>query len=181
MDKSNLNEPSEVNLTGCTRPEEIAQRERWETNEWAVAMAARIRNLSHPLDAQRERLAALVATGAVADSATAETLGQHVLMLEALFQRFTSEALRASEGGGARSVERVDAFLRSALKAQRASVACLSALKALRDQPSPTRAKPSARPRPVPATQAPTTPKVAAWGSSDAGDTDAVNGFVGDA
>lgn len=141
MEKSNLNEPTEVNLTGCTSPGEIAQRERWGNNEWAVAMADRIRDISRPLDAQRERLAALVVTGARADQASAEVLGQHFVMLEALFQRFTSEAVRAGEGGGARSVERVDVFMRGALKAQRAAVSCLSALKSLRDSPTPTRSQ----------------------------------------
>ena len=59
-------------------------------------------------------------------------------MLDALFQRLASEAMRTVEKGGNCSEERTEGLLRAALKAQREAVACLSAMKALRDSPTPT-------------------------------------------
>lgn len=136
---ANLNEPAEADLSNCGSPGEIAQKEAWEPDAWAVAVAHRIRDLSRPLDAQRERLAALVACGGRADRATSESIGQHFTVLEALFQRFTIEALRVVEKGGHKAPEHSEAFMRSALKAQRAALACLSALKSLRSDDVPTK------------------------------------------
>lgn len=89
-----------------------------------------------PLSDQRERLQALAQAGAGGDLASAETLAQHHQILEALFTRFSCEAAKWLETGGARGAENAERFMNAAIKAQAAAARCLSALKVLRESPT---------------------------------------------
>lgn len=133
-----LNEIAKADLTGCATVAEIAERENWkgDANGYAIRLSEYLRTSEVPIDAQRERLAALCSVGALADRATADTLGQHLIVLEALFQKFAREAhdLSNSVGGRGRDSVHVERYLNAGLKAQRAALACLSALAVLRDR-----------------------------------------------
>lgn len=127
-----LLEPAATNLQGVVSVDDMAQREGMDPETYALALAEAIRSTSIPLDVQRERLAALVSVGALADVATARQIAQHLEVCEALFHRFSHSAVEAIDRGGPKAAETSEAFLRGALRAQRASMACLSALATLR-------------------------------------------------
>lgn len=132
--KSALNKPAAADLAGSTSPADMAQRECWDPALYTVALSEHIRTTSVPLDAQRERLAALAGCGAGADKATADTLAQHLAILEALHHRFSQEAVTTMKSKRAEDAER---YLLASLRAQRAALAVLSALKTLRESPTP--------------------------------------------
>ena len=159
--ESDLKKPAQRGLVGAESPDEMARREGWTPERYALGLAEAIRSSLVPLDAQRERLAALaaMAPGLGADQHSADALAQHFAVLEALWQRFALAAHGAlketqSGAGGKGRVDAADRYLSAALRAQRAAMQCLSALKVLRDtQAAPTTATATA----VPAPAAPTT------------------------
>lgn len=65
-------------------------------DEYVIALADHLRVNKLPMSNQRERLQALAGVGAGADLASAETLAQHQLILEALFQRFSAESVKSA-------------------------------------------------------------------------------------
>lgn len=136
--EQDLTRPAAVNLAGSASPADMAQREGWDPTRYAVVLAENVRRTDVPLDAQRERLAALAGCGALADQAAAEALAQHYAVLEALHQRFTLEAFKALDSGGVRAADVADRYMAAALKAQNAAMRVLSALKVLRDAPQPS-------------------------------------------
>jgi hypothetical protein len=115
----------------------MAQREGWDPTLYTVVLSEHIRATTVPLDAQRERLAALAGCGAGADKATADVLAQHFSILEALHHRFSQEAVTAMKSSRGRGPEDAERYLAASLRAQRAALAVLSALKTLRESPSP--------------------------------------------
>ena len=129
---------------------DIAALEGWPAEDYAISLSNAIRFRGVKLSDQRERLAALAQVGAGADMAAADTLAQHIVLLEALFTRFAGDSFMWAEkalvggGGGAgagagaaKSAEVAERYLAVAIKAQVAAVRALSALKILRDAPSP--------------------------------------------
>ena len=144
--ESNLNKPAQQALLGAESPGELARREGWSPERYALGLSEAIRDSCVPLDAQRERLAALAAMAPdlKADQQSADALAQHFAVLEALWQRFAFAAhgaLKEAQGGTTRRGQEgaADRYLSAALKAQRAAMQCLSALKVLRDaQAAPT-------------------------------------------
>ena len=127
-----LLQPAATNLQGVVSVDDMAEREGMDPETYALALSETIRSTLIPLDVQRERLSALVSVGHRADTATARQIAQHLEVVEALFHRFSHSAVEAIERGGPRAAETSEAFLRGALRAQRASMACLSALATLR-------------------------------------------------
>ena len=105
----------------------------------AIELADRIQDLSMPLDHQRERLQELVCLAPQADAASAQELGQHYLILNALFERFSLEAVRAVSRSATKGHDPATSYLIAATRAHRACLACLSALKVLREAPTPPR------------------------------------------
>ena len=163
---SDRNKPAQRALVGAESPEELARREGWTPQRYALGLSEAIRSSLVPLDAQRERLAALaaMAPGLGADQHSADALAQHFAVLEALWQRFAfaaHNALKDAETGKARrgQEDAADRYLSAALRAQRAAMQCLSALKVLRDaQAAPT----TTTEDPAPAAPAPTTAAIEA-------------------
>ncbi len=143
-----LGVPATVDLTGSDTIADMAAREAWSPDLYAVVLAENIRETTVPLDTQRERLAALAQVGAVlrGDAPAAEELARHALILGALFERFALvSAGLSTEGGGARQSVASERYLNAALKAQRACMATLSTLKVLRDSAAaPTTPAPGA-------------------------------------
>ena len=129
---SDFMQPAAVDLVASESIDDMAQREGMDPETYAIALSETIRSTLIPLDVQRERLAALVSVGHRADTATARQIALHLEVTEALFHRFSHSAVEAIERGGPRAAETSEAFLRGALRAQRASMACLSALATLR-------------------------------------------------
>lgn len=162
MTASNLSEPATADLQGVGSVGEMARRESWSPDKYAVALAENIRRTDVPLDCQRERLAALAQVGAglglSADQAAADALAQHYVVLEALHQRFARQAFEALNQNGTRAAEVADKYLSASLKAQRAAMVCLSSLKVLRDAQrvagAPTAADASAPTMPTPGARA---------------------------
>ena len=129
---SDYMQPAAVDLVASESIDDMAQREGMDPETYALALSETIRSTLIPLDVQRERLAALVSVGHRADTATARQIAQHLEVTDALFHRFSHSAVEAIERGGPKAAETSEAFLRGALRAQRASMACLSALATLR-------------------------------------------------
>ena len=136
-----LLQPAASNFEGVVSVDDMAEREGMDPETYALALSETIRSTLIPLDVQRERLAALVSIGHRADTATARQIAQHLEVTDALFHRFSHSAVEAIERGGPNSASSAEAFLRGALRAQRASLACLSALTRLRlATPAPAQA-----------------------------------------
>ena len=117
---------------------EIAEREGFTPEVYALALSESIRNSAVPLDVQRERLASLAQAGGGADKATADELARHFSILSALFERFARASSEAIARGDPKAADTAETFMRAAERAQKASVACLSALRVLRESPTPT-------------------------------------------
>lgn len=135
--KISISGPAQVSLVGAETIAVMAELEGWSGDEYALALSAAIRHNSVSLDNQRERLVCLAAMGETADSTAGGALAQHFQVLEALFMRFSLEALEALQRGGHKSSEISERYASAAMRAQGASLRVLSALKALRDAPSP--------------------------------------------
>lgn len=127
--------PTHVSLVGSQSVADMAASEKWTPDSYAVALASNVRNCGVDLQAQTERLQALAGMGGAlslqADQ-TAAALAQHYAILEALFQRFTHESLRALNNGGPKAPEIANGYLGASIKAQRACLAVLSALRVIR-------------------------------------------------
>lgn len=139
MSDIDLEKPATVDLTGSGSVSEMAQREGWDPDLYALALSENIRNSGMSLDLSRERLASLaqVAAGLAGDQASADELARHFSILEALYHRFARAAVEAMGSDRQRASEIADRYLSAALKAQRGAMACLSALKVLRDGHQP--------------------------------------------
>ncbi len=124
----------------------MAEAEGWTHQDYALAVAAAIANTDIALDVSRERLLSLAAIGSnlKAAQASADTLAQHVLVLDALFSRFAFESHAAlSRNANSKTPETAERYLNAAIRASRASIATMSALKILRDD-TPTTTEPEA-------------------------------------
>jgi len=133
-----LDQITAADLSGCTSVSDLAAREEWTPDLYALVLSENLCRTDVPLDRQRERLAALAQMGAglAGGQASADALAQNHVILEALFHRFAREAHEALRSDRPRASEIADRYLTAALKAQRASMATLSALKVLRDSSS---------------------------------------------
>lgn len=133
--KQPLDQISTADLTGSASIADMAAREEWAPDFYAVVLAENIRSTNVSLDRQRERLGALARLGAglAGAQASADELAQHYAVLEALFHRFAVESHGALQAGGPRASEIAERYLSASLKAQRAGLATLSALKVLRE------------------------------------------------
>lgn len=146
---TNIQEAAAADLSGCSSIAEMSRREEeFDPDRYAIALAHNIRNDGVSLDVQRERLAALaqVGGGLAASRASAEELGRHLLILNALFTRLALMAANAAGHPGKHSAEAADRLTSSAIKAQRAAVSVLGAMKALRDGAQEVQALPTTHP-----------------------------------
>lgn len=135
-----LNQTPTADLGACTSIAEMSEAEGWTPQDYTIALAATLANIEMPLDISRERLAALggIGSGLAAVQASADTLAQHVLVLDALFSRFALEAHAAlTRNTNSRAPETAERYLNAAIKASRAALATMSALKILRDDANP--------------------------------------------
>jgi hypothetical protein len=156
MMEANLKKPADAVLLGAHSVEELARLEGWSPQRYALGLSEAIRDSCVPLDAQRERLAALaaMAPGLGADQHSADALAQHFAVLEALWQRFAFAAhgaLKEAQSGNEKKGQQgaADRYLSAALRAQRAAMQCLSALKVLRDAQAPTTSPTTSAPAPA--------------------------------
>lgn len=127
--------PAQADLAGARDITEIAQREGFSSStDWAARFAQALCN-GESLDVMRERFTALVSVaGRISpDSATAEELGRHLLILDTLFKKLIIQSVEVASSGQRGSSEAAERLLNGAFKAQRAAMACLSSLKVLRD------------------------------------------------
>lgn len=132
--QSNLTEHATVDLTATTTVEEIAKREGWTPDDFALNLAHCIRADNIPLDAQRQRLAALANLAPeIGSKASADELARHYVVLNALFDRLAWAAAKTAESGKVQHATAVERLATGAVKTQRAALGVLSALKALRD------------------------------------------------
>lgn len=130
-----FNAPAAADLHGVRDMTDIAQREGFTSStDWAARFAQALCD-GESLDVMRERFTALVsAAGRISpDSAAAEEIGRHYLILEALFKKLVIQSIEVADSGRKGGSEAAERLLIGSLKAQRAAMACLSALKALRD------------------------------------------------
>lgn len=132
--KADLKSHATADLTATATAEEIAKAEGWAPDFYAMGLAHAIRDDGVPLDAQRQRLAALanLAPGIGAQASSAE-LSRHYLVLNALFDRLAWSAAKTAESGKAQHATAAERLATGAVKCQRAAVAVLSALQVLRD------------------------------------------------
>jgi hypothetical protein len=134
-----MGKPATADLTGCGTVADMAAREGWTPDTYALTLSESIRDSRVPLDVSRERLQALAQVGAglAGDQAAADELARHYSVLEAIWHRFARTAHEISAGDPARGSVHSERYLNAALKAQRAAMSCLSALKVLRDGNQP--------------------------------------------
>ena len=135
MTDSKFNAPATADLQGARSISELAERESYTSAADYSAQFAQALCNSGPLDLMRERFTALTSAAGhlEPDKAAASEVGQHYLILEALFRKLVIQSAAAVGAGGRGSSEAGERLLNGAFKAQRAAMACLSALKVLRD------------------------------------------------
>lgn len=136
-----LDQTPTADLGACTSIAEMSEAEGWTPQDYTIALSATLANVEMPLDISRERLAALgsIGAGLAAVQASADTLAQHVLILDALMSRFALEAHAAlTRNTNARAPETAERYLNAAIKASRAALATMSALSILRSHANPT-------------------------------------------
>lgn len=142
MNQATFDTPAEADLAGARNIAEIAKREGFSSStDWAAQFAQALCK-GDSLDVMRERFAALVGTAGRLDpdSAAADEIGRHYLILEALFKKLVIQSVAVAGSGERGSSEAAERLLNGAFKAQRAAMACLSSLKVLRETaPTPTR------------------------------------------
>lgn len=134
--KNQLDQVATADLSETRTVQQMAEAEGWTAQLYAVALSEQIRSTFEPLDAQRERLAALctvASSSTLGDQAAADELGMHEVLLTAIFQRFIRTAAELAGADPVRNAKAVEAYMHSALKAQRAALMTLSAIKSLRD------------------------------------------------
>lgn len=143
-----LEQPARVSLSASASIEEMASREGWTPDLYAVALALQIRgDNGQPMGAQVERLQALATIGAGA--ASAQELARHVAILSALFERHAILSARVEDPTSRRGAEAVERLTSTAIRCQRAATAALGALHTLRQGEAPT--TPRTAPEPAPA------------------------------
>jgi len=131
--KHPLQKPAQADLTPARSLSEQAAAEGWTADNYALALADRIRSTGEGLDPQRERLAQLASLAQGADQATSDELARHATILNAIFQRFIRCAADLAAADPIRNAAAAETYLHSGLKAQRAALAVMSALKTIRD------------------------------------------------
>ena len=134
--KNQLDQVTTSDLSEVNSVQAMAEAEGWTAQLYSLALAQHIQSTFEPLDAQRERLAALctvVGPCAKGDQAAALELGMHEVLLTAIFQRFIRTAAELAGADPIRNAKAVEAYMHSALKAQRAALNTLSAIKTIRD------------------------------------------------
>lgn len=132
--KTQLDQVATADLSEARTVQQMAEAEGWSAQLYTIALAEQIRSTFEPLQAQRERLAQLSAVGStLGDQAAADELGMHEVLLTAVFQRFLRTAAVLAGADPVRNAKAVEAYMHSALKAQRAALMTLSAIKSLRD------------------------------------------------
>lgn len=133
-----------MELSASASIEEMASREGWAPDLYAVALAQQIRgDNGQPMGAQVERLQALATTGAGAASASAQELARHVAILGALFERNAILSARVSDPTSRRGAEAVERLTSTAIRCQRAATAALGALHMLRQGEALTTPQPA--------------------------------------
>ena len=138
--------PAAADLQGSSDLTDIAEREGFSSStDWAAQFAQALCN-GESLNVMRERFTALVmVAGRISpDSAAAEEIGRHLLILDALFKKLIIQSVEVQGAGQRGSSEAAERLLNGAFKAQRAAMACLSALKVLRDASPPAPTTPAA-------------------------------------
>lgn len=132
--QSSLHEHADADLATSTSVEDLARREGWSADFYALGLAHAIRDDGTPLDAQRQRLAALasIAPG-LGDKASANELARHYIVLNALFDRLAWASAKAAQSSNTHVAIASERLAAGAIRCQRAAVAALSALKILRD------------------------------------------------
>lgn len=142
---NSLDQPAPSAPTGAGTVGGMATAEGWDADRYALALAHNIREDGLPLDVQRERLAALVgvASGLSGPGVTAEELARHLVILQALFDRFALTAGRLASREEARTAEAATRMLSGAVQAQRAALSVMSALQVLQERSTGGRAAPS--------------------------------------
>lgn len=135
MTHSIFNAPAAVDLQDATDLTDIAKREGFlSSTDWAAQFAQALCR-GDSLDVMRERFTALVTVaGRISpDSAAAEEIGRHYLILDALYKKLIIQSMKVAGSGQRGSSEAAERLLNGAFKSQRAAIACLSALRVLRD------------------------------------------------
>ena len=135
MSESTFNAPATADFQGVRNMQEVAEREGFTSSSDYAAQFAQALCSGGPLDVMRERFVALTSVAGHLDPAKAagDEIGQHYMILEALFRKLIIQSVAATEFGGRGSSEAGERLLNGAFKAQRAAMACLSALKVLRE------------------------------------------------
>lgn len=165
--RSDLTQPATIDLQDVLSIEQLAAREGWDADLYALGLAEQLRTCGQPANLQLERLRALAGPGAAAGRASSDELARHAVILDALFHRCVLLAARCPDPAESpRRAESFERLSRAAIRAQRAAGACHGALLALRQQrPTPTTpsAEELAGPEPLP-----TSPAGRAAGALDA-------------
>ena len=135
MSETTFNAPATADFKDVRNMCDIAEREGVTNSSDYAAQFAQALCSGGPLDVMRERFVALtsVADHLAPDKAAAEEIGQHYMILEALFRKLIIQGVAATELGGRGSSEAGERLLNGAFKAHKAAMSCLSALKVLRD------------------------------------------------
>lgn len=145
-----LEQPARVSLSASASIEEMASREGWTPDLYAVALAHQVRgDNGQPMGAQVERLQALATIGAGAASASAQELARHVAILSALFERNAILSARVEDPTSRRGAEAVERLTSTAIRCQRAATAALGALHTLRQGEAPTTSRTAPEPAPA--------------------------------
>lgn len=132
--QSDLKVHANADLTATNSFKEMAQREGWDADAFALNLAHCIRADNIPLDAQRQRLAALAnLTPNIGSKASADELARHYMVLNALFDRLAWTAAKTAESGKVQHATAVERLAAGAVRCQRAALGVLSALQVLRD------------------------------------------------
>lgn len=137
--QSGLTQPANADLAVVLTVEDMAVREGWDADLYALGLANQLRDCGQPANVQLERLQALAGAGAEAARASSAELARHAVILDALFQRCALMAARCPDPTESpRRAEVFERVTRVAVRAQRAAGACHGALLALRQQHNPT-------------------------------------------
>lgn len=140
MSETTFDAPATADFQGVRNMRDIAEREGFtSSSDYAARFAQALCN-SGSLDLMRERFIALTSAAGHLDpdKAAAAEIGQHYMLLEALFRKLIIQGVAAADSGGRGSSEAGERLLNGAFKAHKAAMSCLSALKVLRDA-APTR------------------------------------------
>ena len=126
MSDTTFNAPAAVDLQGVRSIGDIAGREGFDSSTDYAALFAHTLCSGDSLDVLRERFAALTSAAGLLspDNATAEEIGRHYLILDALFRKLIIQSVTATGSGGRGSSEAGERLLNGAFKSQRSAMAC---------------------------------------------------------